>query len=317
MLKKPALLLIACLPLLCLAGRPTWRGFRYEFIFGAGAANFLGELGGAPQIGSHAFRDLDLSSTRPSAILGMRYRTGDYTALRASFSYGRLHGDDKKTQEYYRHYRNLNFSSHVYEFAVVFEAAFMKEEMGRRYRIRGYRGRRGYAIYNYGFAGLGAFRFNPTTTDNGTTVQLQPLHTEGQGIFPSRKPYNRVVVCIPVGIGFRFIIAKKWSLGLEYGLRYTFTDYLDDVSSTYVDPEILKAQFKNDPAKGNLSAKMSNRSNPTSAHPEGDPYGPGAVPGNAAPGGQRGDPRYNDAYMFALVTLNYKLKTLKGNLPKF
>ncbi|HYE56023.1 MAG TPA: DUF6089 family protein, partial [Chitinophagaceae bacterium] len=70
---------------------------------------------------------------------------------------------------------------------------------------------------------------------------LQPLGTEGQGLaeYPDRKPYKRTQFAIPFGAGLRVRVSDKVTLAYEFGLRKTFTDYLDDVSTTYVDPAIL------------------------------------------------------------------------------
>lgn len=277
----------------------------YEFIFGIGTSNFLGELGGAKdKVGTHFVKDLDLPVTRQTSTFGVRYKFGDYFALRSSLTYGRLKGDDKLTKEYYRNYRNLNFASNIYELSVNFEAAFMKEQEGKRYRLRGVRGRRGYEMFTYGFVGIGMFHFNPKAKIENTWVALQPLHTEGQGLIKSRPVYHRTAVCIPVGVGIRYTLKRNWSLGLEYGMRYTFTDYIDDVSTTYVDPAVLSAQ-----SNGAIAVELADRS--------AKPGDEGFVKGITRPGEQRGNPRYNDAYMFATVSLNYKLRGTRRTAPKF
>ena len=104
-------------------------------------------------------------------------------------------------------------------------------------------------------------------------------------------------MCIPVGIGFKYTLDRSWGVGLELGIRKTFTDYIDDVSTTYFD-------FANYSGADPLSAQLSDRSN-------------GSDPNITAPGAQRGDPRENDSYMFAIFSLNYKLTNGRGNLPRF
>ncbi len=303
MKKNLLLILVLILPMLSFAQR--WKKARYEVVFGLGSTTFLGELGGANQIGTHFAKDLEFSQSRPCGTLGLRYRLSEYFATRANLSYGRLKGDDKETAEIYRNFRNLNFVSNVWELTVNFEGAFMKEQDGKKYRLRGVRGKRGYELYTYGFVGFGAFYFNPKGFGDGGLVALQPLHTEGQGLIATRKPYKRLQICLPLGIGFKYTIKKQWSIGLEFGVRYTFTDYIDDVSTTYVSPAILSQQ-----EKGELSVAMANRS-ADSANPEGLPA---TV---AGPGQQRGDPKYSDAYVFSMLTLHYKLSKSRGRLPKF
>lgn len=290
------------------ASSRIWKGFRYELIFGLGSTSFFGELGGANQFGTHAFRDLDWRGTREANTYGIRYRLNEMNSIRTNLSYGRLKGDDKWTQEFYRHNRNLNFKSIIWEYTLVFEKTFMKEQIGRKYRLHGLRGHRGYEIYYNLFAGIGVFHFQPKGYDDSNKkrwYKLQPLHTEGQDyLSPTRKHYHRVALCIPMGLALKYQIKKKWVIGLEYGLRYTFTDYIDDVSTTYVDNKILIENHKDDPEKQILAVKLSNR----------------ALEKNnslTGPGAQRGDPRFLDAYLFSLITISYKLKTTQSNLPKF
>ncbi len=276
-----------------------WKRQRYEISFGAGVSNFLGELGGANQIGTHYFRDLEWSMSRFAASVGLRYKLSNYFALKSHLTYGRVTGNDNTTTEVFRNYRNLNFYSDIYEFNVNFEGAFQQEQIGHRYRLRKVKGLRGYELYTYGFVGLGVFYMDPRTNYQGTSIRLQPLGTEGQGLVASRSKYSLVQFCIPVGIGFKYTVNRSWGVGLELGIRKTFTDYIDDVSTTYFD-------FQNYPDADPLAAVLADRS--------------GKDPNRiqvTAPGAQRGDPREKDAYMFAIFSLNYKLTTGRNNLPRF
>ncbi len=290
-----------------------WKSYRAEAIFGIGATSFLGELGGANYIGTHLFKDLEWRATRPALNIGFRYKLSEYAAVRPGIYWGYMVGKDKWTKEPYRRYRNLSFGSNVVELSMVYEISFMKEQMGKKYRLRAVRGRRGREMYVFGFIGIGGFWYSPTTKDdNGQRVKLRKLHTEGQStksqvLVGSRKQYSGISVNIPAGIAFKYTMDKRWSVSLEYGIRYTFTDYIDDVSTTYVSKSLLESQENN----GELAAQMADRSN------NGDPRGEGYLPSFSSPGAERGDPRFNDAYMFALITFNYKLRTGRGNLPKF
>jgi hypothetical protein len=274
-----------------------WKRMRYELSAGAGVSNFLGELGGANQIGTNYFKDLEWSQTRMALSAGLRYKLSNYFALKTNLTYGRISGDDKLTEEYFRNYRNLSFFSDIYEINVNFEGAFQQEQIGHRYRLRKVRGVRGYEIYTYAFVGVGLFHFDPKTTYQGQTLRLQPLGTEGQGLIPSRNKYSLLQFVIPVGVGFKYTLDNTWGIGLEIGLRKTFTDYIDDVSTTYFD-------FENYPDANPLAAALSDRSNQSD-------------PGVTAPQAQRGDPRDKDSYMFAIFSVNYKLKSGRGRLPRF
>ena len=194
-----------------------WRSMRYEAVFGVGATNFLGELGGADQIGTDFYRDLEFSQTRPATYIGLRYYVAERAAVRATFTYAILAGDDATTNEFFREYRNLNFKTNIYELTTVFEYMFLSERPGARYNLKGVKGVRGYNIAIYGFAGVGVLKFNPKGELNGKWHELQPLGTEGQGIIPTRDKYNLVQLVIPGGIGFKYAIDRRLSIGI---LRY-------------------------------------------------------------------------------------------------
>ncbi len=296
---KKALLIILSVILLIptISEGQRWKRQRYEFSFGAGVSNFLGELGGANQIGTHYFKDIEWSMSRLAVAAGLRYKLSNYFALKSHLSYARVAGDDKLTNEFFRNYRNLNFYSDIYEFNINFEGAFQQEQIGHRYRLRKVKGIRGYEIYTYAFVGAGVFYFDPKTNYQGTIVRLQPLGTEGQGFVATRSKYSLLQFVIPVGIGFKYTLDRSWGVGLELGIRKTFTDYIDDVSTTYFD---FTSYSGTDP----LSMQLSDRSNHSS-------------PDITMAGSQRGDPRENDSYMFAVFSINYKLSNGRGSLPRF
>lgn len=278
--------------------RARWKAYRYEFSFGIGASNFLGELGGANQIGTNGFKDLEWSLTRPALTIGMRYKLTPVLSLSSHLTYGHVKGDDALTEEFFRNNRNLNFKSDIYEFNVNFEAAFLSQKEGGLYRLRGVRRSTSFEVSAYVFAGIGVFYFNPKGELNGRWYALQPLGTEGQGISPAREKYNRVQMCIPVGFGGRYFFNRRWGVGFEFGIRKTFTDYIDDVSKTYYDNEAIAQKY------GEIAAALADKSL-------------GLSEGQSLEGQQRGDPRDNDAYMFAIISLNYKLRTGRSNFPIF
>ena len=97
--------------------------------------------------------------------------------------------------------------------------------------------------------------------------------------------FNKLTqIAIPFGIGVKMNVSKKVGLGLEWGPRKTFTDYLDDVSGTYPDPLLH-------PFASIRSASLSDRSKHA---------------GNNI-NKQRGNPRTKDWYFFFGVTLSIKL----------
>lgn len=280
-----------------------WKTMRKEVSLGFGISNFLGELGGRNQIGSPFVWDLELSQTRPAAHFDFRYFVAQKMALRARATYGVLAGNDNLTTEPFRQNRNLSFKSDVYEASLVFEFHLYKEELGHMYDLRGVQGTKSSRVGLYAFAGIGGLYFDPKTQFENAWVRLKPLGTEGQGLPGGAEEYNNLGVCIPMGIGLRKALSKTLSFGLEFQYTKTFTDYIDDVSTTYFDPEAIAAA--NGPIAGFLS----------------DPslgVGPLYEYGNpTAPGQQRGDPDDLDAYIFLKAQVHYKLIKYKSGSKKY
>lgn len=202
---------------------------------------------------------------------------------RINFFYGKVSGDDNVVNA--RENRNLNFSSNIMEVSAQAEVNFLPYITGS-YKHR---------FTPYIFAGVGIFTMNPTAIINGSKYNLVELGTEGQlsGEYPGRDPYSLTQVCFPFGLGFRLSIGRAWCVGVEWGMRKTFTDYLDDCSQTYyLDSE--KADFTT------ISALASD---PTQNH---------------QPGMQRGNSEYNDWYNVMGVTVTYKINLFKrSNCSKF
>ncbi|SEJ55023.1 hypothetical protein SAMN04487995_5237 [Dyadobacter koreensis] len=182
--------------------------------------------------------------------------TGNYTrhftprlAARASFTYARIVGDDyemnKKDPTNIRFPRNLSFRNDLKEFAVV--GIYKLTPDNRSYDRRPQFGA-------YLFGGIAAVAHNPKAKDEvtGDWVKLQSLGTEGQGQPGYAKPYSLIQMAIPIGIGVRYKINDRFDIGAELGFRFTFTDYLDDVSGVYADPSVFQP--------GSTGEKFSNRS---------------------------------------------------------
>lgn len=301
MLKRYLVLLLIVLPLVAQAQRKS--RYRYEVGIGLGASNFLGDLGGANQIGTNGLKDLEFSLTRPSFSAFLRYRKARYFGYRVSFAYGKVSGYDGLTTEPYRNNRNLHFKSNIFELSSQFEFYFTKERPDHLYRYKGVSGLKNVDMQVYAFMGVGAFWFNPKADYNGTWYALQPLGTEGQTLKPGTQKYSRVSVAVPIGIGIKNAINHRWSVGLELGIRKTFTDYIDDVSTTYYDKNLIAAAFG--PAAGYFADPSLGL---IQAPPGFEPNGIGQ---------QRGDSSDNDAYLFAHITVNYKIGRFRRTKSKF
>jgi hypothetical protein len=281
--------LLACLlPTLVSAQSQRWKRTRYELYGGLGATNFLGELGGSEESGAGALKDFEFSATRPLISLGMRYKILEPLAVKGALSFGYLSGNDKKSENEFRYKRNLHFRSPIIELGFQAEYSVIKERISR-YRKSKRRGKFSLASLNlntYIFTGINVFWFNPQAkASDGNWYSLQPIGTEGQGQIATRDKYSRLQISIPAGFGFKYPITQKISVGLEYGFRITFTDYIDDVSTTYVDKE-----FFDDPIEQELAD-------------------PSIFGYDLGPQDIRGNPKYNDHYMFMVINVTYKLRT--------
>ena len=184
--------------------------------------------------------------------VGAIYRNNfdnDRIALRFQAIYGKVSGNDAKSNDVNQLNRNLNFSSSVLEIGPVIEINFIDYIVGdmsrKKFKFQTF----------YLFAGITYFKMNPLGTYQEETVELQPLATEGQETSQntSQNRYQLNQICIPLGLGYKFNVSKRFAISLEYGIRKTFTDYLDDVSGRYPDLQLLSAEA------GQLSAHMSDR----------------------------------------------------------
>ena len=236
--------------------RPNdWKKIRKELFVNIGISQFLGDLGGLNKTGTnYSPADLEFSLTRPALSIGYRYKILKNLNWNNSFNYLVVAGDDALTQDIYRHNRNLNFKSNIFEVATRIELSYLSSKKGNRYGIKRTMGRRhkGRTWEFMGFIGVAGFYYNPKgRSSSGNYVALKPLHTEGQGLAGGPKQYSNYSISIPMGIAYRLIIQKKYSIGLEINYRKTFTDYIDDVSTRYYDNDALKAAY------GSQSAQLA------------------------------------------------------------
>jgi len=190
-------------------------------IFG-GISYYIGDLN---QTGYFMYQD-------PAAGLGYRYNFNKRFALRANAWMGKLHATDANSGSAIDRQRNLSFHTLIEEANMQIEFNFLPLKGGTDDFFS-----------PYIFAGIGIFHFNPQAEYNGQTYDLRNLSTEGQGTAanPGSKRYNLTQACIPFGMGFKWALGKYFGIALESGMRKTFTDYLDDVSTVYPDPAALNS----------------------------------------------------------------------------
>jgi len=239
-----------------LNSKNSWKSRRKIISFGIGATNFLGDLGGANQNGTNGIKDFNFPAIRPDANVGFLYRLTNSIDLKTNLIFAELAGNDKYTKSPYRNDRNCNFRAPVIEFSEQLDYSLLNAfRSGHRYKLSGVKGMNTLGFDLYIFAGIGVFFYNPQGQylDN-KWYGLKPLCTEGEGLVSGKKKYSLFQASIPFGIGFKYAIDKDWSIGIEYGIRKTFTDYIDDVSTVYADPIVLAAE------NGPIAAKLADRS---------------------------------------------------------
>lgn len=222
----------------------------FSSIILAQSENFRSRSSFGPMIGgSYYIGDLNqyghFKNTQLSGGLVYRYYVNSRVELRANFIYGHVSAADSDSDlEIYQN-RNLSFQSDIWELAGGIEFNYLNYKLGDMK----------YFFTPYMFIEIGAFRMNPQAEYNGELLDLQPLGTEGQGSSLSDKdPYSLTQIVIPFGVGIKLNLSKRVAVSFEYGIRKTFTDYLDDVGGHYVNADALLLE------NGNLAVQMADRS---------------------------------------------------------
>ncbi len=256
-----------------------------------GPSNFLGDLGGNAGKGTTFLKDNNFSMTKLTYGAYLAYQPAEWLGFRFAVNFGRLEGDDaiikgKGGWEEARKLRNSNFRSKLSEallMAEVYPTVFIENDPSDVWL----------KLRPYGVIGVGVFHFNPQGKDplTGDWVDLKPLRTEGQGLIPGVPEYKLTQINIPMGVGIKYFLSESVNLSLEVLHRKTFTDYIDDVSTNYVDPAIFYANMPL--AQAQLAARMANKSGGTGTR--------------FKPGDKRGNPNQNDAYYTVGIKLGFRL----------
>lgn len=268
----------------------------------------MGELGGGKEEANDLFMDFDYQSSRFGIAGGYRYKLNETISARGGLMYGIFSASDANSGSIHRQHRNLSFRTPIIELSAVGEIYFIREKLSNRYRVRGIRGSLTSGLSAYVFGGISGFWFNPKGEYNGSWYALQPIGTEGQNYLPNMDPYRRISLGIPMGIGAKYKINENWAITLEYNFRFTFTDYLDDVSMDYADPLQVAANSSDPEAAAYLTDPSVGL---------GLTNNDGVKQISTAPGEQRGDPTTNDTFMTLGIGVSYKFVSRKINRPKF
>jgi len=250
-----------------------------------------GEIGFSAGV-SHYFGDLNTRGklNRPKPVIGVFFRKqfGNYIGLRVGAHYTNLgYSDIYNTHNEYQNRRNLSFNTNLFELALQGDFNFFKFVPGDP----------DHSFTPYVTMGVGIFSYDPYAYLGGQKYFLRPLGTEGQGsaAYPDRKPYNTMAVSFPIGAGVKYALNDRMNVGLEIAYRFGNTDYLDDVSETYVGADKFPPLPDGNPSAAFL---LQDRS-----------YETGEIIG--LEGRQRGYPKQKDHFVFAELTFSFNLTSYR------
>ena len=271
----------------------------WEAGINVGPSFFLGDLGGNSGKGTRFLKDLNFQFTNIMKGGFVAAYPTEWLGIRVAVQTGQLAADDaiihtKGVDELWRKQRNLDFRtniSEVYGAIEIFPLMLLPLFQDMQPRMR-----------PYGVIGFGMFHFNPqgSLTDasgNKTWYYLHPLHTEGQGFaeYPNRPEYKLTQYNIPLGCGIKYFLTDRFNVSTEVLYRKSFTDYIDDVSTTYIDQNLFSKYLS--AADAEIARKISDKV-----------YGivtPGVT--RYAPGTDRGHAKQGDAYFSLLMKFGVRL----------
>lgn len=277
--------------------------YKFEYGFSLGTMNYDGDIGSSSSIFYNK-----TSKSNPTASFHIGYIPAEFITLRGSATIGAIEAADKwlvgnSPAIIAKQTRNQQFKSSILEVALLAELYPTVLFSSNPSEVKG-------KLRPYLLIGFGGFHFNPKglyQSPNGSEewVDLKPLRTEGQGMpnHPDRKEYSLNQTNIPFGVGIKYFISYRLSIGLEVINRKTKTDYLDDVSTTYIDNQDFYTYFGATSPIAPIAAQMAN--NP--AFKNGGTYLSGF-----GVGGLRGSPKYNDYYYASTIKVTYRFGASAG-----
>lgn len=249
-----------------------------EFGFSAGGAHYFGDLNNRA-----AFN-------RPKPAFGVFFRKqfGNYIGARISGHFAQVGYSDRYSKNEYQRIRNLSFNSNIFEIAVQGDFNFFKfipTDPAHNFTP-------------YVTLGVGVFSYDPYAYYDGKKYFLRPLGTEGQTSgYKGRKEYSTMALCIPFGGGVKYNLTPKTNISFEVAHRFTRTDYLDDVSTTYAGINNFQSGPNGAPSIAQL---LQDRSYEIDNH---TPLG--------IEGRQRGYSKQKDQYLIAEVAISFNLSSYR------
>ena len=252
-----------------------------------GANAFFGDLGGNHGAGKPFIKDFNKSVTRPLYGISLNYFKYSWLSVKAIVDYTNVFGADSLITnsgdaERWRYYRNLSFRSHIIEGSInaeVYPVMLFDKDIEV------------HTFSPYVGLGVGLFHFNPQANYQGNWVDLKPLRLEGEGFaeYPDRKPYKLLQVYIPVTFGLKVYVNNTFAVSAGFIFRKTFTDYIDDIHTTYIDPTLFDKYLSAPQAA--LAKQLYSRS---------------ITPWKVKPNILKANPNDNDSYTTLFLTLSVR-----------
>lgn len=157
---------------------------------GLGGLSYTGDL-------QHQYR---LVENRPAGNIFYRHTFSNALSVRGAITGGMLQASDQRPIDDFAAARNASFDIILLEGAVTLEYHFLD-----------FLNSKSWVNYSpYFFGGVGVFTFFGDEDKGNTYRKIQPV--------------------IPFGIGMKYLLNEYWQLGVEFGARKTFFDYLDNIS---------------------------------------------------------------------------------------
>ncbi|MFL5811590.1 MAG: DUF6089 family protein [Flavisolibacter sp.] len=273
-MRKLLAALILCLPFSLFAQNSIVQ--EGEFGIGIGAAHYFGDL----NTRAH------LNRPKIASSIFFRKNFGNYIAMRISGTFAQLgYSDIYNSHNEYMRRRNLSFNTNVWELGLQGDFNFYRFMPGDP----------DFRFTPYVTFGASIFNYDPYAYLGGQKYFLRPLGTEGQGVDSTRTPYSSMAFAIPFGVGIKYSINERINLGFEVVYRFCGTDYLDDVSKTYVDPSLFPPNPDGTP---NPALLLSDRSYET-----GTPIG--------IKGRERGNSQNKDQFVTAMFYISFNLQSYR------
>lgn len=266
--------------ILCFCFKANAQNVQYEYVqegeFGitAGAAHYFGDLNNRAAI------------NRPKIVIGAFFRKqfGNYTSLRITGHYAQLGYSDIYSNNEFQQRRNLSFNTNIFEIAARGDFNFFKFIPTDP----------DHAFTPYATIGVGIFSYDPYAFYSGQKYYLRPLNTEGETFYKNRKAYGTMALCFPIGFGVKYALTDKMNISFEVAHRFTNTDYLDDVSTTYVGID----KFPSPDGGKSVAGILQDRSFET-----GIPIG--------IEGRQRGYSKQKDQYIIAEIGISFNITSYR------